>query len=353
MFSGTKFLASSMEGMLGFFRRSQRSGTKCVAGLHRALLIPGHEPLLSLCSRAMRKRVRHHATSGLPLQRVITNRRCGCQRRIDIASFQKTRPLLCFAIDPDPRQAVRLQLDLDLQRVSLSLAAGLLLQPSHTRQDAKQVLDVVPSLMRDDICRRELAGVARTTVKSRLDLAEKSGVEKNLPVRRTIERPHRRLRHPAAAPIGRVAKQYDPRTGIGLSAGLENFAPAIVDLAEDTGDHAPHLVGWRAGLGGPAIGLIARRPATTGENFRATDQDARIDPESISEKTEHDDGADAETAATHWKTKVAAATTESATVVTATVLDIVAATKIIVTHGGPSSLQLIGRAIAVPNAAGR
>src|SRR5258708_6295222 len=187
--------------------------------------------------------------------------------------------------------------------------------------------------MGDDIGRGEFARIARTAVKPRLDLTEEPGIEKDLLVRRAIERPHRRLRHAAAPAVGGVAKQYDARTGIGLTAGLEDFAPAVVDLAEDTGDHATHLVGRRAGLGGrrPAIGLIARR-LPTGENFRAADQDARIDAEGVADETEHDHGADAEPAAAHRKTEAAATTTAAAAAVIATVIDIVAAAEVIVTH---------------------
>ena len=66
-----------------------------------------------------------------------------------------------FAVDPDTGQAIRLQFDLDLQRVGFGLAAGLLLQPRHVRQDAEQVLDVMAGLMRDDIGRGEFAGIAQ------------------------------------------------------------------------------------------------------------------------------------------------------------------------------------------------
>src|SRR5271169_4421080 len=103
----------------------------------------------------------------------------------------------------------------------------------------------MPGFMGNDIGRGELAGTPLTAVKPGLDLTEKSGVEKKLFVRRTIKRPHRRLRHAAAAAIGLVAKQHDARTHIGLSRGLENLAPAIVDFAEDSRDHAAHLVGGR------------------------------------------------------------------------------------------------------------
>src|SRR6201747_1029194 len=112
--------------------------------------------------------------------------------------------------------------------------------------------------MRNDVGGGELAGIARTAAEAGLDLAEEIGVEEDLLVRRAVERPHRRLRHAATPAIGGVAKQHDARSRIGLPAGLENLAPAIVDFTEDAGDHAADLVFRRAGLGRlrPAIGLV-------------------------------------------------------------------------------------------------
>src|ERR1700733_8557033 len=314
---------------------SSPARTERIAGLHRALLIAGHEPLLSLRRGAMREGIRHHPSGRLPLQRVVADRRGRCQRGIDVARFQEARTFLLLAVDPDARQAIRLQLDLHLQRVGFRLAAGLLLQPRHPRQDAEQVLDVMTGFMGNDIGRGEFAGIARAAVKPGLDLAEESGVEKYLLVRRTIKRSHRRLRHAAASAIGGVAEQHDLRTDIGLSAGAEDFAPAIVDFTQDAGDHVAHLVGRRAGLGGRGspIGLIGRRLAATAiENFRAADQKPRVDAERITDQAEHDDGADAEAAAADRKAHAAATAHSAATVVT-TVFDVVAATEIIVTHG--------------------
>src|ERR1700682_3969239 len=181
----------------------------------------------------------------------------------------------------------------------------------------------MPGFVGDDIGRGELAGIARAAVKPGFDLTEKSGIEVDRLVRRAVERPHRRLRHAAAPAIGGVAKQHDFWTRIGLPAGLENFTPAIVDLAEDAGDHAAHLVGRRPGLGGPgpAIGLIAGCMAAAGQNFRAADQDARIDAERVADQAKDDDGADAEPAAAHRNAEAAAAA-HSAAIVTATLFAI-------------------------------
>ena len=298
----------------------------------------------------MGEAVGHHPARRLPLQRIVADRGCRRQCRVDIAGFEEARTLLLLAVDPDAGQAIRLQLDLDLQRVGFRLAAGLLLQPLHPRQDAEQVLDVMAGLMGDDIGRREFAGAARAAAKARLDLAEETGVEEDLLVRRAVERPHRRLRHAAAPAIGGVAKQHDARPRIILPAGLEDLAPAVVDLAENAGDHAADLVLRRAGLGRsrPAIGLVGRRLVAAGEDFGAADQDARIDAEGVADEAEHDDGADAEPATAHRQAKTAAATAHSAAAVVATVIDVVAAAEIIVTHGGISSSRLFAR---IPNAA--
>src|SRR3984893_19020449 len=77
-------------------------------------------------------------------------------------------------------------------------------------------------------------------------------------------------------------------------------------------------------------------------SFGAADQDARVDAEGIADQAEHDDGADAETAAaTDRKPEPAAA--HAAARVVATVFDVVAAAKIIVTHGGfPSFSRCAG-----------
>src|SRR5262249_52968385 len=111
----------------------------------------------------------------------------------------------------------------------------------------------------DDIGGRELARAARAATKTCFHLAEEISVEKDLLVRRTIERAHGRLRHTAAAAISGVAEQNDARTGEGLSPLLENLTPAVVDLAENARDHAAHLIRGRPALAlrRTAVGLIA------------------------------------------------------------------------------------------------
>jgi hypothetical protein len=95
-------------------------------------------------------------------------------------------------------------------------------------------------------------------------------------------------------------------------------------------------------LAGPDLRSVCTWPPPPVRTFRAADQDARVDAEGVADKTEHYDGADAESAAAHREAK-AAATAHSAAAVIAPVIDIVAAAKIIVTHGGISSSRLIAQ----------
>src|SRR5438874_2619414 len=54
--------------------RLQRPAAERVAGLHGALLVAGHEPALALFGRTVREGIRHDASRGLALQRVVADR---------------------------------------------------------------------------------------------------------------------------------------------------------------------------------------------------------------------------------------------------------------------------------------
>ena len=70
-----------------------------------------------------------------------------------------------------------------------------------------------------------------------------------------------------------------------------------------------------------------------GENFRAADQDARIDAHRPADQAEHDHGSNAEPATSaHRKTEAATAAAESPATIVAAIVDVVAAAEVIVTH---------------------
>src|SRR6267378_1995494 len=95
----------------------------------------------------------------------------------------------------------------------------------------------MPGFMGDDIGRGEFARIARTAVKPRLDLTEEPGIEKDLLVRRAIERPHRRLRHAAtpaaaAAVIATVIDIVAAAEVIVAHGGFSSFRSAGSTLAD-------------------------------------------------------------------------------------------------------------------------
>ncbi len=149
----------------------------------------------------MSKRVRHDAPLRALLQRIVADRACGLQRRIDVAGIEKL-PALLGMICPNAGIAIRLQFDPHLDAVGPGLSAGGLLGGLRLRQGAEQVLHVVADLVRDHIGLREFACLALATVEARLDLAKKRRVEIDAAVGRTIERSRRGLREAAAALLG-------------------------------------------------------------------------------------------------------------------------------------------------------
>src|SRR5262245_2055529 len=92
--------------------------SKCVAGLGRSLLQAVVEPALALLGCAMREAVRHHPALRAPLQRVVTDRRGGLQRGLDVAGLQQM-PAFVRLVRPHAGKAVGLQLDTDLDAVCL------------------------------------------------------------------------------------------------------------------------------------------------------------------------------------------------------------------------------------------
>ncbi len=110
-------------------------------------------------------------------------------------------PFLLRVMRPHAGQAIGLQLNLDLQMISRPAVAFRLESPRF-RQDAKQVLDVMPDLMSDHVCLRKLTGFAAAAVGARLQVLEKRRVQVNVLIVRAIERPHHRLREAASRGVG-------------------------------------------------------------------------------------------------------------------------------------------------------
>src|ERR1043166_258422 len=186
--------------------------------------------------------------------------------------------------------------------------------------------------MGDHVGLGELTGLALAPAEAALEFAEERRVEIDLPVGRTIERPHRRLRE-AARRLDPTAEQHQMRRLITAARFLKNLAPAVLVLAQ----HLAHeIAGGVLGLAGlRRRPVLNRRPIRllvgrlTRENFAAADQQARIDAERPAEKAEHHEPAAAPPAGAGRHAE-AAATVAAALV--ATVLDVVAGLPIVGAH---------------------
>src|SRR5688572_20551329 len=97
---------------------------------------------------------------------------------------------------PDAREAVRLQLDTDLQAVGLRSAYPPL-SLLHLRQDAHLVLNVMSDLVSDHVGGGELACLTAAAAEAPFELCKECRVEKHTSIERTIEWSHCRLRRAA------------------------------------------------------------------------------------------------------------------------------------------------------------
>src|SRR5215471_12308822 len=84
-----------------------------VAAGDRSALEPGIEPALTLLGGAVGEGIRHRIALRLLLQGIVADRRRRAQRRLDVTRLQQV-PFLLRMVRPYAREAVGLQLDLDL-----------------------------------------------------------------------------------------------------------------------------------------------------------------------------------------------------------------------------------------------
>ena len=185
-------------------RQSYKSAARNVL---QAATVPSRNPFPNQRWRCAEepwvKEFRHHASGRLKLQRVVADRGCRLERRLDVAGFDQWRTALfhqpcILMVRPDAGEAIGLQFNLDLQAIGPDLVHALLLLLDF-RHHAEQVLDVMADFMGDHIGLRELAGAPLAAMKPRLDFIEERGVRIDLLIVRAIERPHRALRHAATA----------------------------------------------------------------------------------------------------------------------------------------------------------
>src|SRR5262245_13016739 len=181
---------------------------------------------------------------------------------------------------------------------------------------------MMADLVGDHVGLCELAAFASdvAAAEALLDILKERGVEIDLLIIRTIEWTHGGRGKPACRLRG--AGVHDERRWlVGFPGACEDLLPLDFRAPEHSGHELPHLIGLRVCLGTPGGGLrLLLRAAQAGQHLRSPDQVKRIDAQSPADETEKDDGA---------KTDAAGATHGRA----APILDVVAARKLIETHG--------------------
>src|SRR5262245_26319156 len=305
----------------GHCARSELRGVEGVAGVELSRSQPGHEPAGALRRGAMGEGVGYDIALALPLQPVITDGRGGLQSGLDVAGLDEV-PSLLRVMRPYAGEAIGLQLDADLDAVGVGPVHALL-HPLDLWKNPEQVLHMMPHLVGDHVGLRELAGFAAriTGAKASLEVLEERRVQVNLAIVRAVERPHRGLR--GAAGRACRAREHDERRRLVLLAGLcEDLLPLSLGASEHGRDELPGLIGRRSGSCRLATLLLGA--VSAGENLGAVDQQPRVDAEPPGEKSQHDDGAYAETSATARHPEAAALATA--------ILDVVAARQLIQTH---------------------
>src|SRR5262249_53283992 len=169
------------------------------------------------------------------------------------------------------------------------------------------------------------AGVAGA--EASLEILKERGVEIDLAVVRAVERPHRGLREPAGRARD-AGEHHERRRLVGFAVFRENLLPLRLRAPEHRRHELSHLIRWRSRLG--AVTRSRRRRRLRSPSARqargAADQHARVDPQPIADKAEHDDGADAEAASAPGNAKACTS------VLAPPILNVVAARQFIETH---------------------
>src|SRR5262249_30891898 len=237
-----------------------------------------------------------------PLQPIVADGGCRLHGSFDIARLDEP-PLFLCVVRPHPGKAVGLQLNSNLDLITLSRihTALRLLYP---RYDAKQILHVVADLVRDHIGLGELAALASdiAATETPLEILKECGVEIDLLVVRTVERTHGGLGKPACR--ARCAGEHDERRRLVSFPSLrKDLLPLDFRASEHGRYELTHLIGWSFCFGIARGGLwLLLRAAPARPNLRPANQVERIDAQRPAYETEQDDSANTDAAgATHRK----------------------------------------------------
>src|SRR5215471_8225122 len=292
-----------------------------IARLRIARLQTDAEPVRALRRRAVRERVRRHTSARVALQAVVADRLRGRETLFDVAGLED---LLAHVrvMGPDPREAIGLQLERDLEAVR-SLATRLRLAYGIRR--AEQVLHVVPDFVPDHVGLRELARPAELR-----EVREERRVEIDPVIRGTVERPDRG-RRVAASGFHRAVEERELGIDVVPAGQREDLAPDVLGAAKDRRDEGARLVVRRERRArGEVRGVAVAAVACSATAEQRQDRVRAADEVRDDEQYDHADRAAAAERDRQTGPHAAAA-------LTADVADVVTASQIPPTHALSSS----------------
>ena len=168
--------------------------------------------------------------------------------------------------------------------------------------DAKQMLYVMPELVRQDVRLGKVAGRAKAALK----LVIKTEIDVNLLIEWTVERAHR-SRGRAATGLGHVAEEHELRVLIRHTALGEDRPPRVLHIVEHEGDELHETI-----FGGRArdLAIHSRRAGAVGGRCAAGH---KIPTEDETQYEQYDGATDSHSGATAGK---------EATTLTAPIFDV-------------------------------
>src|SRR5918996_413634 len=192
--------------------------------------VPALDPALEPGSPLLRGPVRpvlgRDPTLCALLYPIVADRGCRLERAVDVGTIHVRDDPRGLRV-PHPNTRVAVSLQLHAHGTALRTGVSALSAPQVTGQ----VLDVVPVLVCEDVGARE---VATFDAELRTELLEEPEVDVDLPVERTVERPHGRGRVPA--PGRNRAVEEDRARGIVVPQAA--LGPVLLDAVDEREDAA-------------------------------------------------------------------------------------------------------------------
>ena len=205
-------------------RRVKRVALTDIAGL-----VAAAKPADALFGSAVGKRIGHDVTARSGLESVVANRAGRVHRFFNVARFDNVLHPVGIP-GPNASQEIGLELEADRELIVFRLT-----HPTARRlraiRNTEQILHVMPNFVGYDVRFREITSGTQAL----LELTEKTEVDVNALILRTIERTARATGESAPGPH-HVREENEPRLFV-LSAHLvEEVMPRVFGVGQNDGD---------------------------------------------------------------------------------------------------------------------